>query len=617
MGAYLVGSLLLFLGHAAGLIGLRGLLASVALITIVNVALLAAFKLKFNERFADPALTLAQTLAAITVIMFVAYHFERDRSLVLAWCLVVMLFGVFRFKPRDFGTTTLYMLAGYALVINLLMSLKPDKVDVLIEWYQWAWLALLLPPFAWIGARIGVMRARIMRANTELVNALGTIQDMATHDSLTGLHNRASMTDALEHAVSKARRGGESLAIFFIDLDGFKSVNDTLGHATGDQLLREIAQRLRARVRQSDLVARLGGDEFVIMVETVSDRQGLQLLASKILAAAGEPMRLQGHEVAVTASIGIAVFPDDGSDVSTLLANADMAMYRAKALGRNRATEYSADLGESVVERFEIEKGLREGLRNNEFHLYYQPKIEFSSGKLLGVEALIRWHHPTLGVLGPDRFIHVAESSNFIISLGQWVIEQACRQASAWQRAGLPHFSIAVNLSTNQLTDPSLAEHVAGALRASGVDPSMLEFEITETAVMKNMVEATALLESLRALGVRLAIDDFGTGYSSLAYLKRFPIDELKIDRSFVRDIPDDPDDMQIASAIIGMARGLNLRVLAEGVETAAQRDFLLAQGCHAYQGFLCSRPVPAAQFAELASRQQAAHRQAFSAAHP
>ena len=471
MGAYLVGSLLLFLGHAAGLIGLRGLLASVALIAIVNLALLAAFKLKFNERFADPALTLAQTLAAITVIMFVAFHFERDRSLVLVWCLVVMLLGVFRFKPRDFGTTTLFMLAGYALVINLLMSFKPDKVDVFIEWYQWVWLALLLPPFAWMGARIGVMRARIMRANAELVNALGTIQDMATHDSLTGLHNRASMTDALEHAVSRARRAGESLAILFIDLDGFKSVNDTLGHATGDQLLREIAQRLRARVRQSDLVARLGGDEFVVMVETISDRIGLQLLASKILAAIGEPMQLQGHEVTVTASIGISVFPDDGIDVSTLLANADMAMYRAKALGHNRATEYSADLGESVVERFEIEKGLREGLRNNEFHLYYQPKIEFSSGKLLGVEALIRWHHPTLGVLGPDRFIHVAESSNFIISLGKWVIEQACRQASAWQRAGLPHFSIAVNLSTNQLTDPSLAEHVSGALRASGVDP--------------------------------------------------------------------------------------------------------------------------------------------------
>ncbi len=591
MGAYLVGSLLLCLGHAAGLIGLRGLLASVALIVVVNLALLAAFKLKFNQRFADPALTLAQTLAAIAVIMFVAYYFERDRSLVLAWCLVVMLFGVFRFKPRDFGTTTLFMLAGYALVINLLMSFKPDKVDVFIEWYQWAWLALLLPPFAWIGARIGVMRSRIMRANAELVNALGTIQDMATHDSLTGLHNRASMTDALEHAVSKARRGGESLAILFIDLDGFKSVNDTLGHATGDQLLREIAQRLRAKVRQSDLVARLGGDEFVVMVESITDRHGLQLLAAKILAAVGEPMQLQGHEVTVTASIGVAVFPDDGSDVSTLLANADMAMYRAKALGHNRATEYSADLGESVAERFEIEKGLREGLRNNEFHLYYQPKIEFSSGKLLGVEALIRWHHPTLGVLGPDRFIHVAESSNFINSLGKWVIEQACRQALAWQRAGLPHFSIAVNLSTSQLTDPSLAEHVAGVLRASGVDPAMLEFEITETAVMNNMAEATTLLESLRALGVRIAIDDFGTGYSPLAYLKALPVDVLKVDRAFVKHLPYNRDDLAITRALIAMAHGLSMTVVAEGVEAQCQFDSLRDEGCDEFQGFYC-RPA-------------------------
>ena len=584
-------SLLLVLAHFAGLIGMRGLFASVALIVAVNLALLAAFKLKLNERCGDPSLMLAQTLAAIAVIMFVAFHFEHDRSLVLVWCLVVMLLGVFRFKPRDFATTTLFMLAGYALVINLLMSLKPDKVDVFIEWYQWAWLALLLPPFAWIGSRIGVMRARILRANAELVNALGTIQDMATHDSLTGLHNRASLTDALGHAVSKARRLDEKLAIYFIDLDGFKSVNDTLGHAAGDELLREISLRLRTRVRQSDLVARLGGDEFVVMVESVSDRLTLPLLASKLLAAIAEPMPLYGHEVSVTASIGIAVFPDDGDDVSTLLANGDIAMYRAKALGHNRATEYSADLGESIVERFQIEKGLREGLRNNEFRLYYQPKIEFSTGKLLGVEALIRWHHPTLGILGPDRFIPVAESSNFIILLGKWIIDEACRQAQVWQRDGLPHFSIAVNLSANQLIDPALADHVASALRTSGIDPAMIEFEITETAVMKNMAEAIELLESLRNLGVRLAIDDFGTGYSSLAYLKQLPVDVLKVDRAFVRHLPHSRDDLAITRAVIAMAHGLSMKVVAEGVEAQCQFDSLRDEGCDVFQGFYC-RPA-------------------------
>jgi diguanylate cyclase (GGDEF)-like protein len=499
-----------------------------------------------------------------------------------------MLFGVFRFKPRDFAMTTLFMLAGYALVINLLMSLKPSKVDVLIEWYQWAWLALLLPPFAWIGSRIGVMRARILRANEELINALGTIQDMATHDSLTGLHNRASMGDALQHAVNKARRNDEKLAVFFVDLDGFKAVNDTLGHAAGDFLLREIARRLRAKIRESDLVARFGGDEFVVMVEAVSDRPGLHLVAQKILDAVGEPMQIQGQDVGVTASIGIAMFPDDGADVATLLANADMAMYRAKALGHNRASEYSADLGESVSERYEIEKGVREGLRNSEFHLYYQPKIEFSSGKLLGVEALIRWHHPIRGVLGPDRFIHVAESTNLIIPLGKWVIEQACRQARAWHDANLPRFTIAVNLSANQLTDQSLVEHVTEALRTTGADPAMIEFEITETAVMQNLVEATALLESLRALGVRLAIDDFGTGYSSLAYLKELPVDILKVDRAFVKHLPHNRDDLAITRAVIAMAHGLSLTVVAEGVEVQSQFDSLRDEGCDEFQGFYC-----------------------------
>ena len=590
--AYAVSVLLLFLAYSVKLIGMSGMVASVALIVAVNLVFFAAFKLHLNERFADASLTLAQTLAAIAVIMFIAFQFERDRSLVLVWCLVVMLFGVFRFRPREFTTTTLFMLAGYALVINMLMSFKPEKVDVLIEWYQWAWLALLLPSFAFIGSRITAMRARILTANEELTNALATIQDMATHDSLTGLPNRASLSDTLKHAVNKARRNKEGLAIFFIDLDNFKAINDTLGHPTGDQLLREIARRVRASIRDSDLVARLGGDEFVVMVETVSDRQILQLLAAKILAAISELTQLEGHELKVTASIGISMFPDDGGDVSTLLANADMAMYRAKALGRNRTSEYSADLGESAVARFEIEKGMRLGFENNEFHLYYQPKIEFSSGKMLGVEALIRWHHPTLGVLGPDRFIAVAESTNFILPLGKWVIEQACRQSKAWQDARLPRFSIAVNLSANQLADVSLVQHVSDALRVSGADPSMIELEITETTVMRNLEEAVIRLQALRALGVRISIDDFGTGYSSLSYLKQLPADILKVDRSFVKDLPHNRDDLAITRAVIAMAHGLSMKVVAEGVEEKCQFDSLRDEGCDEFQGFFCSPAV-------------------------
>jgi len=587
--AYGISFLLLLLAYVAKLIGLQGMLASGALILLVNLGFYSVFKLGLNKRAADTSLMQAQTLSAIAVVMFIAYQFERDRGLALAWCLVVMLFGVFRFKPRDFATTTLFMLAGYALVINLLMSFKPTRVDVYTEWYQWVWLALVLPAFAWIGSRISVMRARILRANEELTNALATIQDMATHDSLTGLPNRASLSDTLQHAVNKADRNKNGLALFFIDLDNFKSINDTLGHPTGDQLLREMARRIRASIRDSDLVARLGGDEFVVMVESVAERAGLQLLATKILLAISEPAQLQEHEVKVTASIGIATFPADGKDVPTLLANADMAMYRAKAQGRARASEYSADLGEDAVERFEIEKGMRSGMQNHEFRLYYQPKIEFSTGKMLGVEALIRWHHPKLGVLGPDRFIPIAEATNFILQLGKWVIDEACRQSRAWQDANMPLFPIAVNLSVNQLADPSLSQHVADALRLSGANPAMIELEITETAVMRNLDEAIVVLESFRALGVRLSIDDFGTGYSSLAYLKQLPVDTLKVDRAFVKDLPHNRDDLAITRAVIAMAHGLSMKVVAEGVEEKHQFDALRDEGCDEFQGFYCS----------------------------
>ena len=599
IATYGLGLLLLLLGYVVKLIGFNGAVASAVLIVMVNLVFYVAFKFELNKRASDSSLILAQTLAAITVIMFIAYHFERDRSLALAWCLVVMLFGVFRFKPRDFVMTTLFMLAGYALVINLLMYFRPQQVDVLIEWYQWAWLALLLPAFAWIGARISAMRARVLRANEELSNALATIQDMATHDSLTGLPNRASLSDTLQQALDKAERNEHRLAIFFIDLDNFKSINDTLGHPTGDQLLREMARRLRASVRDSDLVARLGGDEFVVMVEAVGDKASLGLLAAKILATISEPAQLQGHEVKVTGSIGIATFPADGADVPTLLANADMAMYRAKAQGRARSSEYSADLGEDAVERFQIEKDMRSGMQNNEFRLYYQPKIGFSTGKMLGVEALIRWHHPTMGVLGPDRFIPIAEATNFIIPLGKWVIEEACRQSKAWQDANMPLFPIAVNLSVNQLADQSLAKHVSEALRNTGANPAMIELEITETAIMRNLDEAIVILESFRALGVRLAIDDFGTGYSSLAYLKQLPVDILKVDRAFVKDLPHNRDDLAITRAVIAMAHGLSMKVVAEGVEEKEQFDSLRDEGCDEFQGFYCR---PAMQSHDLES---------------
>ena len=588
---YTLAIALLTLAWSIKLIGGQALLASAALAGVVNLGFFAVFKTRLNERFADPRLTLAQTLAAIAVIMFVAFQFEHERSLVLVWCLVVLLFGVFRFKPREFLTITLFMLAAYALVINLLMNFRAERVDVYLEWYQWIWLALILPSFALIGARISAMRARILRTNDELTSALATIHNLATHDSLTGLPNRASLNDTLEHALARAERTHEQLAVLFLDLDYFKAINDTLGHPVGDQLLRETARRVRNSIRGSDLVARMGGDEFVVIVEGVADRRSLQVLATKILDAVGQPTQLQSHNVKVTASIGVAVFPDDGRDVAALLASADMAMYRSKALGRDRYSEYSAELGESVIERFEIEKAMRLGMENNEFHLYYQPKMEFRSGKMLGVEALIRWHHPELGVLGPDRFIRIAEETNFILPLGKWVIEQACRQASVWHDAKLPRFAIAVNLSAKQLTDKSLVRYVAEALSNSGADPALIEFEITETAVIHNLSEAVVVLEALRNLGVRLSIDDFGTGYSSLSFLKQLPVDTLKVDRSFVKDLPHNSDDMAITRAVIAMAHGLSMKVVAEGVEERQQFDFLRDEGCDEFQGYFC-RPA-------------------------
>jgi diguanylate cyclase (GGDEF)-like protein len=601
--AYGIGVILIWLAFSVKLLSFKAAVLSSVVALIANGAFLLMFRLRWNERFSDRSLTQLQTLTAIGIIMFVAYQFERERALVLIWCLVVLLFGVFRFRPREFLTTTLFMLAGHALVINVLMYTRPESLDVYIEWYQWAWLALILPAFALIGARIAEMRLRLMRSNQELSNALSTIQEMATHDSLTGLPNRVSLSETLQHAIARAQRGRHRLALLFIDLDHFKAINDTLGHPTGDQLLREVARRMRATVRESDLVARLGGDEFVVMVENAGDHDALATFAGKILSAIHAPMVLQGHDVRISASIGLALCPDAGRDVPTLLANADLAMYRAKELGRNRLSEYSEDLGESAIERFEVEKGLRRAIENHEFRLHYQPKMDFRTGQMIGVEALIRWHHPDLGVLTPDRFIPMAESNGHIVAIGQWVIEEACRQLAEWQRAGMPAFSVAVNLSAVQLADESMVPHLAKVIRQSGADPSRIELELTETTVMQDVERAVGLLAELRKLGVKLSIDDFGTGYSSLSYLKELPVDTLKVDRSFVKDLAHNRDDLAITRAVIAMAHGLSMRVVAEGVEDSRQFDVLREEGCDEFQGFYCRPAIENAELERLLAR--------------
>ena len=433
---------------------------------------------------------------------------------------------------------------------------------------------------------------------TEREQAEARAQFLATHDDLTGLPNRLVFGQAVSDAVKVARRYGQEFAVMFIDLDRFKIINDTLGHAAGDFLLTEIANRLKQCVRESDAVARVGGDEFVILLREVSDADQVATVARKILSIVVKPLKIHGQECRVTASIGISRFPSDAQDEESLVKNADAAMYAAKEDGRNAFRFHSREIKNQSIERLMLETSLRRALERNELLLYYQPKRDLSRGGISGVEALLRWNHPDLGLLQPSRFIPLAEETGLIVPIGKWVLETACAQSMAWQRQGLPAIRMAVNLSPRQFADPNLLADVRAALEKSGMPAQLLELEITESMVMQNVERAVRVLEAIKSLGITLAIDDFGTGYSSMSLVKKFPIDALKIDRSFVRDITNDNENKAIADAIITLGRALNLTVVAEGVETAEQEAFLLAHNCDEIQGYLISKPVPADEFA-------------------
>ena len=384
----------------------------------------------------------------------------------------------------------------------------------------------------------------------------------------------------------------------FMDLDRFKNINDTLGHAAGDVLLIETAKRLKECVRKSDVIARIGGDEFVILLREVSDQSQVARVAQKILTAVVKPLVIHGHECRITGSIGISMFPTDALDEETLIKNADAAMYVAKEEGRNGFRFHFQDITSQSIERLTLEASLRGALERDELLLHYQPKQDLGDGGITGVEALLRWRHPDLGLLPPGRFIALAEESGLIVPIGKWVIETACAQNVAWQRQGLPALPIAVNLSPRQFGDPALLSDIEAALKKSGMAPELLELEITESMVMQNVERAMRVLKAIKSLGVMLAIDDFGTGYSSMSLLKKFPIDVLKIDRSFVREITSNSEDKAIADAIIALGRALDLTIVAEGVETLEQENFLRAHHCDQVQGYLISKPVPADEFA-------------------
>jgi diguanylate cyclase (GGDEF)-like protein/PAS domain S-box-containing protein len=434
------------------------------------------------------------------------------------------------------------------------------------------------------------------------------LQYLANYDALTQLPNRAAFNHHLEHAIHQASRHARRLAVLFVDLDRFKMINDSLGHEAGDRVLREAAGRLHDCVRAADTVCRLGGDEFVILVEDLASVGAVAGIAEKILQAIARPFVVEGQEFHITASAGIANYPDDGTDRQQLLKNADVAMYRAKEMGKNKFQFYSAQMNAHTFERLVLEAALRRALERGELELWYQPRIELDSQRIAGAEALLRWRHPQMGLVPPDQFIPLAEETGLIVPIGDWVLATACAEARTWQIPGRASIGVSVNLSARQFSHETLVDSIAHALERHAFAPGTLELEITESMVMHNPEQAVALLTALKAMGCHLSIDDFGTGYSSLAQLKRFPVDALKIDRSFVQDLPGDADDAAITRAVIAMAHSLKLRVVAEGVETREQLQFLREHDCDDVQGFLFGKPMPAEEFARMLANDRLRH---------
>jgi diguanylate cyclase (GGDEF)-like protein/PAS domain S-box-containing protein len=425
----------------------------------------------------------------------------------------------------------------------------------------------------------------------------------AQHDFLTGLPNRLLLNDRVTQAIAMAPRHNKQVAVLFLDLDGFKHINDSLGHPTGDKLLQSVAKRLVECVRTSDTVSRQGGDEFVVLLSEAEKWEDAAVTARRMLLSVALPHAIDNQELHITTSIGVSVFPDDGLDAETLIKNADTAMYQAKENGRQSCQFFKPEMNVRAVERQSIEEGLRRAIERNEFVLYYQPKINLASGAITGAEALIRWNHPTRGLVSPDQFIHIAEASGLILPIGNWVLREACRQARTWLDQGLPASTMALNVSALQLQQEDFVDSLLSVLHESGFDPLSLELELTESVLMKNADSAARILKQVREKGIQVAVDDFGTGYSSLSYLRQFPVDALKIDQSFVRRIASSGEDAAIVVAIISMARSLNLRVVAEGVETVKELAFLQKHLCDEVQGYYFSRPVPAEQFARLMER--------------
>jgi len=730
-GAYLIWSAICFIGFSLELttVPLAILIAGVLASFILNIFLYLIFRSGLNKSFKDPSLTLVQMIIATFWIMVVVYYAYEARSGVLLAYMVVLVFGFFRLRIRQFLFLSVFAFVNYSAVIFLLYKTHPEYINTNVEIFNIVVLAFILPLFAVIGGYITNLRTSISNAlatierltnnikdvifvldmnldytyvspsvkilrgyepeevmnhmlydsfapssrdtaiktlaemtvldksgnknsiertlqleierkdgttvwtetkfsfvkdkNKRTVGILGVsrditerkhaeerIQYLATHDVLTGLPNRMMFSQLLNQAIESARRHERQFAILFIDLDRFKIINDTMGHDAGDQLLKEMAKRFRQSLRavdvvgrpeeNNDVVGRLGGDEFIILIEEISELSQFAIVAQRVLNTAMKPMVILGEECRVTASIGISVYPMDGEDEQTLLKNADMAMYFAKEEGKNNFQFYSQNTQSPAFERLTIETNLRKALERNELYLEYQAKMDLKTGAITGVEALLRWKNPILGAVTPTQFIPVAEETGMILPIGRWVMKTACAQNVAWQRQGLPPVSVAVNLSLRQFMDDKLLEDIKAVLDDSCMAPNLLEIEITESMVMYKPERLIEVLTRIKNMGVRLALDDFGTGYSSLAHIKQFPIDTLKVDRSFIRNLSQNSKDKAIIEAIIAMGKTLSLNVVAEGVETMAQNEFLREHICDEIQGYYFSKPVAPDQFAEL-----------------
>jgi diguanylate cyclase (GGDEF)-like protein len=426
------------------------------------------------------------------------------------------------------------------------------------------------------------------------------LRHLATHDALTGLPNRVLLDDRLHQAIAHADRDMRSFALLICDLDRFKLINDSLGHRAGDELLQEVARRLTTVVRTADTVARFGGDEFVLIGTSIGDGGDAEDLASRVMQVLRDPVRIADIDIHTSPSIGIAMYPDDGTSIQALLAHADAAMYSAKQQGRGNFRRYAPGMDAGTEDRVQLESELHNAVTLKQLELYYQPKVDTRTGEVRSAEALIRWVHPSRGIISPAEFIPLAEECGLIGDIGAWVIREACRQTRAWQLDGVPSLRVSVNLSASQFRDRGLVECIRGALDDAGLEARYLEIELTESAVMSDPEKSIAVLEHLSAMGVLVSVDDFGTGYSSMSYLRRFPIDKLKIDRVFINEIVSRPEDASIVRAIVSLAHSLRLKVIAEGVETPAQLEFLKTAGCDEYQGYHFSRPLPAADFERL-----------------